>query len=171
MLMKTIFFLLSLALLSCQGGRKQDIQSAEGTKHQIVDTASVYYVNPLPLYFILKDDTVYTLVDGGPVFPIHTSAPDNPDLFIDLNNYVKKQVADVHLGKGAVDLVFIIDKEGYVRDVTIKKSARENGAAPNVAARMDSIACKVIAELPRFTPATRDGKAVNFLKSWTVRFK
>ena len=28
--MKTIFFLLSLALLSCQGGRKQDIQSAEG---------------------------------------------------------------------------------------------------------------------------------------------
>ena len=29
MLMKTIFFLLSLALLSCQGGRKQDIQSAE----------------------------------------------------------------------------------------------------------------------------------------------
>ena len=139
MLMKTIFFLLSLALLSCQGGRKQDIQSAEGTKHQIVDTASVYYVNPL--------------------------------LFIDLNNYVKKQVSDVHLGKGAVDLVFIIDKEGYIRDVTIKKSARENGAAPNVAARMDSIACKVIAELPRFTPATRDGKAVNFLKSWTVRFK
>ena len=159
--MKTIFFLLSLALLSCQGGRKQDIQSAEGTKHQIVDTASVYYVNPLPLYFILKGDTVYTLVDGGPVFPIHTSAPDNPDLFIDLNNYVKKPV----------DLVFIIDKEGYIRDVTIKKSARENGAAPNVAARMDSIACKVIAELPRFTPATRDGKAVNFLKSWTVRFK
>ena len=101
-----------------------------------MDTASVYYVNPLPLYFILKGDTVYTLVDGGPVFPIHTSAPDNPDLFIDLNNYVKKQVSDVHLGKGAVDLVFIIDKEGYIRDVTIKKSARENGAAPNVAARM-----------------------------------
>ena len=163
--MKTIFFLLlSLALFSCQGGHKQDIKSAEEIKHQIVDTASVYYINPLPLYFILRGDTVYTLVDGGLVFPIHTSAPDDPDLSIDLRNYVKKKVADTHLGKGSVDLVFIIDKEGYVRDVTIEKSARENGASPNVAARMDSIACKVITNLPRFT-------APNFLKRWTVRFE
>lgn len=171
--MKTILFLLlSLALFSCQGGHKQDVKSTEETKHQIVDTASVYYINPLPLYFILGGDTVYTLVDGGLVFPIHTSAPDDPDLFIDLNNYVKKKVANAHLGKGSVDLVFIIDKEGYVRDVTVEKSAKESGANPNVAARMDSIACKVIANLPRFTaPATRKGKSVNFLKRWTVRFE
>ena len=85
---------------------------------------------------------------------------------------MQKKLADVHLGKGIVDVAFLIDKKGYVRQVIIEKSARENGASPNVAARMDSIACKVIANLPRFTvPATIKGKPVNFLKRWTVRFE
>ena len=167
--MKTIFFLLlSLVLLSCQGGKKQNVQPTDTIKEDEF-IASVLYT--APPYYVIGKDTIYNYATD-PIFPVHTSDPENPLLSIDLKNYVQKKLADVHLGKGIVDVAFLIDKKGYVRQVIIEKSAEENGASPNVAARMDSIACKVIADLPRFTaPATRKGKPVNFLKRWTVRFE
>ena len=166
--MKTVFFLLlSLALLSCQGRKKQNVQPVDTVKDEFI--ASVLYT--VPPYYVIGKDTIYNYATD-PVFPVHTSDPENPLLSIDLKNYVQKEIANVHLGKGMVDVAFLIDKEGYVRQVIIEKSAKENGASPNVADRMDSIAYKVIASLPRFTaPATQKGKPVNFLKRWTVRFE
>ena len=94
--MKTILFLLlSLALLSCQGGKKQNVQSADTVKEDEF-IASVLYT--APPYYVIGKDTIYNYATD-PIFPVHTSDPENPLLSIDLKNYVQKKLADVHFRK------------------------------------------------------------------------
>lgn len=106
--MKTILFLLlSLVLFSCQGGKKQNVQPADTVKEDEF-IASVLYT--APPYYVIGKDTIYNYATD-PIFPVHTSDPENPLLSIDLKNYVQKKLADVHLGKGIVDVAFLIDKK------------------------------------------------------------
>ena len=72
--MKTVFFLLSLVLLSCQGGKKQNVQPTDTVKEDEFIASVLYTVPP---YYVIGKDTIYNYATD-PIFPVHTSDPENP---------------------------------------------------------------------------------------------
>ena len=62
--MKTFFLLLSLALLSCQGGKKQNVQPTDTVKEDEF-IASVLYT--VPSYYVIGKDTIYNYATD-PIF-------------------------------------------------------------------------------------------------------
>ena len=70
-------------------------------------------------------------------------------------------VAQEHGIQGKVYVSFVIDKEGYVRDIKITKS---------VAPSLDNEAIRVVRKMPRWTPGRSDGKPVDVFFTVPVTF-
>lgn len=84
----------------------------------------------------------------------------------EMQNYIKNNLKYPDLSKypkldGEVIISCIIDSNGFVTNSAIKKSLHP---------AYDSIALKVIAEMPQWKPATQDGKFVNTNYDIPVRF-
>ena len=68
-------------------------------------------------------------------------------------------------------VMFVVSKAGYPCHVAIRRSANVFISDIQTAQKIDSIACKLVQDLPRFTPASLDGELVNHRMVVAVRFK
>lgn len=162
-----MMFLYLFALAACQSGQKPSKTLAVQTDTVQIDTAQSERKDPITIEnlpginapVIMDGDTVYTDVDTPPVF----SAGD-------LEDYLQETVRDIHLGEAIPIVMFVVSKAGYPCHVAIRRSANVFISDVQAAREIDSIACKLVRDLPRFTPASLDGKLVNFQMVVAVRF-
>jgi len=115
---------------------------------QTKDTPHQKFTNPLTGFeytIIGKDTTV--IIDIMPQFP---GGQEQLFAFLRENiKYPKKARRDGIQGK--VLIKFTIDTAGYVRDIIILQSLRED---------IDNAATKLISQMPRWTPGYQKGKAI-----------
>ena len=163
-----MMFLCLFALAACQSGRKPNRTLAVQTDKLQKDTMQKERKEPIIVEnlpgidapVILYGDTVYTDVDTPPVF----SAGD-------LEDYLQEAVKDIHIGEAIPIVMFVVSKAGYPCHVAIRRSANVFISDIQTAQKIDSIACKLVQDLPRFTPASLDGELVNHRMVVAVRFK
>ena len=168
MRMKLMMFLCLFALAACQSGRKPNRTLAVQTDKLQKDTMQKERKEPIIVEnlpgidapVILDGDTVYTDVDTPPVF----SAGD-------LEDYLQEAVKDIHIGEAIPVVMFVVSKAGYPCHVAIRRSANVFISDIQTAQEIDSIACKLVRDLPHFTPASLDGELVNHRMVVAVRFK
>ena len=163
-----MMFLCLFALAACQSGRKPNRTLAVQTDKLQKDTMQKERKEPIIVEnlpgidapVILDGDTVYTDVDTPPVF----SAGD-------LEDYLQEAVKDIHIGEAIPVVMFVVSKAGYPCHVTLRRSASVFISDAQAARKIDSIACKLVRDLPHFTPASLNGKLVNDRMVVAVRFK
>ena len=168
MRMKPMMFLCMFALAACQSERKPNQTLAVQTGAIPKDTVQSERKDPITIEnlpginapVIMDGDTVYTDVDTPPVF----SAGD-------LEDYLQEAVKDIHIGEAIPVVMFVVSKAGYPCHVAIRRSANVFISDIQTAQKIDSIACKLVQDLPRFTPASLDGELVNHRMVVAVRFK
>ncbi|MDR0938051.1 MAG: energy transducer TonB [Mediterranea sp.] len=107
--------------------------------------------------FLMSDTTVYHLVDSMPEFPGGEIA-----LLKYLNDSVRYPVGAADSLRGQrVSAQFIVDKDGSVRDIHILR-----GIGPS----FDAEAIRLLRSMPRWTPGTLNGEAVNVTYSVPIKF-
>ena len=80
-------------------------------------------------------------------------------------------VKDIHIGEAIPVVMFVVSKAGYPCHITLRRSANVFISDSQTAQEIDSIACKLVRDLPHFTPASLDGELVNHRMVVAVRFK
>lgn len=95
----------------------------------------------------VQTEKVYDEVDKMPEFPGGQEAMGQ--FFVDNVKYPKKAKEEGIQGKVFVN--FIVDKDGKVKDVSIKQSVNPE---------LDAEAMRVVKMMPNWTPGEKDGKAV-----------
>ena len=163
-----MMFLCLFALAACQSGQKPNRRLAVQTDKMQKDTVQKERKEPITIEnlpginapVILYGDTVYTDVDTPPVF----SAGD-------LEDYLQEAVKDIHIGEAIPIVMFVVSKAGYPCHVTLRRSANVFISDIQTAQEIDSIACKLVRDLPHFTPASLDEELVNHRMVVAVRFK
>ena len=163
MRMKLMMFLCMLALAACQNQQKPNktfMVQADTVPIERKEPITIENLPGINAPVILDGDTVYTDVDTPPVF----SAGD-------LEDYLQEAVKDIHIGEAIPIVMFVVSKVGYPCHVTLRRSANVFISDIQTAQEIDSIACKLVRDLPHFTPASLDGELVNHRMVVAVRFK
>lgn len=120
------------------------------------------------LDLVLDTTTNYLTIPNGtmPRF-MRKSDSNNPDFIYGVYNWLEMygdEGVDETI-RGSVDVSFTIDKNGMVKD--IKVGRRYNIVVSN---DLKTAAINAIKRLPRFIPATKNGKPVSFRMSVPVSF-
>lgn len=163
--MKPMICFFLLALVACGGQRKSDklFTRQIDTVWIGADGKEPVTVESLPginAPVVMNGDTVYTNVDTPPVFSEG-----------DLNDYLQEAVKDIHVGEVVPIVMFVVSKAGYPCRVALRRSAKAFIPDSLIARKIDSIACGIVRNLPRFTPASLNGELVNYSMVVAVRFK
>lgn len=103
----------------------------------------------------------------SPVFTVVESMPEFPGGQAALMKYLSSNIRYPQDARemgieGKVYLSFVVDKEGYVKNVEIRRG---------VYTSMDMEAVRVVKAMPRWKPGTQDGKPVNVLFNLPINFK
>jgi len=112
-------------------------------------------VDSIEINKVNKSDSVFTIVDKTPEFPGGVDS---------LKRYLTKKVKEIARKvdkSGLVVVVFIVEKDG---------SSTNPRAIKPLNPESDSIAVKIVQEMPKWIPATRQGKSVRCKYSIAVRF-
>ena len=105
----------------------------------------------------VEEEEVYIIVEQMPGFPGGEEA-----LMKYISDHVEYPAMAVERGiEGRVTVRFVVDKDGYVRDVTVIRGAHE---------LLDREAVRVIQSLPRWNPGKQNGVAVAVYYNVPVNF-
>ncbi|NTW33245.1 MAG: energy transducer TonB [Bacteroidetes bacterium] len=105
-----------------------------------------------------EDGVIFTKVDFLPEFPGGFSA-----LYLYFKNQIKyPEEARKKKIKGVVKIEFVINKSGEIEKIKIKQG---------VNILLDNEAIRVVKSFPKWKPAMRNGKAVNFLLVAPINFQ
>ena len=106
----------------------------------------------------VEEEEVYIAVEEMPMFPGGEEA-----LMKYIRDHLQYPQIAVERGlEGRVTVRFVVNKDGYVQDVTVLRGVHE---------LLDREAVRVIQSLPRFAPGRQNGNAVNVYYNVPVAFR
>lgn len=131
---------------------------------QAVDTQPAKTLKPGTSTEVVQDsiidpsETIFEVVERMPEFPGGIQAILK--FIADYTQYpVEAQKAKI---EGRVITQFVIDKEGFVKNITVNR-----GVAPS----LDKEAIRIVKNMPKWKPGTQRGKAVNVRYTLPIMFK
>jgi len=101
-------------------------------------------------------DTVFV----ADVMPEYPGGNEEMARFI-MKNIRYPEIAKDNGIKGKVIIEFVVDKDGYVADVTIKKG---------IGGGCDEEAMRIVKKMPQWKPATHNGKPINVKMVLPINF-
>lgn len=145
-LIKYVFIIPVLSLLALTSSAQKFL--AENMNSNESEATLVYDNN---------QDKIYDKVEGMPQFP---GGVDAMITFLRANIQYPTEAAKNNIS-GRVVCSFIVDKEGYIKDIKVIK---------NVDPQLDKEAIRVINMMPRWEPGKQDGKNVNVYFTLPINF-
>ncbi|MBQ8361263.1 MAG: M56 family metallopeptidase [Bacteroidaceae bacterium] len=115
-------------------------------------------IHVLQINYHKVSDEVFMVVEKMPEFP---GGPAEMMKYLQQNISYPKEAHSCGIS-GRVIVQFIVDKSGELRDFEIKRS---------ISPELDAEALRVVRQMPKWTPGTQRGKAVNVRYTLPVSFK
>lgn len=105
-----------------------------------------------------EPDKVFNFVEQSPTFPGGDAA---------LMDYLRKNIKYPPIARennveGRVLISFVVDKNGKIRDITVKRG---------IGSGCDEEAVRVVKSMPEWKPGRQNGKAVNVMYNLPISFK
>jgi TonB family protein len=131
-----------------------EVNSVDGDSKININTTSA----PMPKVGVPNKDGIYTIVEQQPEFPQGQKA-----MFEWLGQNIKYPAKARENGvEGTVYIGFVVQKDGFLSDVTVKRG---------ISSDCNEEAVRVISAMPKWKPGMQEGKAVAVAYTLPIKFK
>lgn len=150
---------LSILVVEDESDVEEDAEESLYSQDDITDNAGYDVNEESTLYEEEEEEEAYLIVETQPEFPGGTQA---------INNWLAENIKYPRISRdnnsqGRTFIRFIVDKNGYIQNVTVLKSSGDK--------YLDDEAVRVVSNMPRWTPGRIGDKNVNTWFTLPVSFK